>query len=404
MRHLARLATLADQAMVSGGTFLTILLCARTLPADEMGKVGYLLTGYMATVILGMSVIYQVANANARRYQTDSAYRATVHLLHYLSATISTTVITLFFILAGDFINWQPSPLEALLLAGFLFLQQTTDLHRREHYTLNRPLVAAGSSILVYGSRILLLATLPLNSMIDVTYVLIGTAALTAFLSTSIFLLRLLSKLKHDVFNTLRWHLGQAKFLVATTPMAWMASYLPFFVLGNLQGLAAVGIMLAVRSLTNVFNLFLEILETRISANAGLLHNRSPERLRAYLNSLKVRGFILFSVIAGLLFVLREEVLMALYDPSYRHYGTLLGILLIGQLMTFLFRLSAVEMRTTQRHKAIFAGYSAEFIVVATTAYPLVSIWSMEGAATNFALGAMTNVFVQKISSKRHEH
>ncbi len=50
-----------DQTLVSGGSFISFVMCARFLSLDEQGRYVYVMSAYLFVLLINLGAIYQVA-------------------------------------------------------------------------------------------------------------------------------------------------------------------------------------------------------------------------------------------------------------------------------------------------------------------------------------------------------
>lgn len=399
MKSFRHLSALVDQMAISGGNFLTLLLCARLLPSDEMGKIGFIFAAYMATVLLNVSLIFQNASSHASRYQRSCTYQLALRRLQLGSSVAVSALICAIFYAFPALTGWQASLVEITWVAAFLLSQQLADYYRREKHLLNEPHYAAVMSTLLVSTRLLLLILVPMAGAGDTT-VLLTLSAAPAALLVLFHHYRGSAPGLARTRRIIRWHLDGARFLLAAAPVGWLWSYLPLFMLGQVKGLAAVGAFTAARSLANAFNIFLELLETRIAALAGMAYARSPDQLTPFLFKAGMLGLGVLSVLGGGIYLFRHDLVAIAYASRYPELGEPLAILVLAQLLTLGFRLSAIRFRTIQLQHAVFWGYVAGAIAVAVSAYWLIERQGIEGAAWSIVIGAIAISVGQNLAAR----
>lgn len=399
-----RLFPLADQITTSGGNFLVIALCAHALPMEEQGKVGILFSAYIATILIGAVSMYQYANIHAPRVANHDCrkYYAFLLLVCLLVTFIVSIILALSIPYLANYVSWQVAAGELEYFIAYLALQQFVDFYRRTAYIFKTAGWALFGSSITYIPRIGILAASQLNTFLDVLYIMILTS-IPGFVFYLIDLYRDKDSLLKGWQKHARTHFREIRWLVVAGPFTWLWAYIPVFVLGNTMGLAVVGAFVSVRSISNVGNTLMEILETSIAARAGVHQaSDSPSVLKSYMRLIFTSGIIAW--LAGLLFlfIVGKLIILITIGSQYEVYDGLL-ILLWGVVgLTFVFRVNGLKLRTEGRAKVVAMGYVvATIIVIIATPY-LVGLYGVYGAAISLALGAFSNIVSQAFFAKSY--
>jgi O-antigen/teichoic acid export membrane protein len=391
-------SALIDQLLISGGNFFTLLLCARLLPSDEMGKIGFIFAAYMGALLINVSLIYQHASSHAARYQDSTVYPTAIFRLQLLIAIGLALLFPLMFLALPALTGWHSSVAEMSWVMVFLLTQQLADYYRREKHLRNQPHASATMSAVVIICCLLLLMAVPFANAAEATAILVcsaAPAALTAcWMQSGTKTMR-----SRPVMRVIKWHLSGTRYLAAAAPIGWLWSYLPLFFLGQLKGLAAVGAFTAARSLANAFNIFLELLETRIAVLAGMKYAQEPRSLTPFLNKVGLIGFGILGFLGGGIYLFRHELVALAYASRYPELGGILAILILAQLVTLWFRLEGIRLRTQQRQHAIFWGYVGGAIGIMASAPWLIGSWGLEGAAWSIVFGSITITLAQRLAA-----
>ncbi len=391
--------SLVDQLIVSGGTFLTIASCARLLPLGEQGKFGYVLTGYMAALIFNMTAIFQWASVEAPRVQDKKAYRRNLAQLQTVLAVGFSLLIAIliYFIEINSDERIEFGGLVAFMF--FLFVQQLADFDRRLAYIIFDAKRAVKSSALVYLLRMVIIWILQPADIIGVLFVLIIAAIIPAFITLLCAVEKIGSEI-WNIFSNLRLHIYKVRWFVASGPLVWIWSSLPVFVLGWGSSLAAVGVFVTVRSLANMSNVALELLETHVSAAAGRLY--VADKTSFHLLMLRVRkyGFLIWGIGLVVVITLGRSLLDMIYGELYARYEPIFIILWMANGLVFLFRLNAVELRVANSSRVVAQGYMWAVAAMMLVAFPLTAYYGIGGAAVMVLVGATVNYISQRLSNR----
>lgn len=382
-------APFLDQAFVSGGSFLIIVICARLLPAADQGKLGYAISAYLAVIIFNMASIFQWASVQAPNLSDKEGYRrklaGTQVLLAVFSAVISTSVVGALSVPSG----WSMSAGEGAAMLLFLLVQQLADFDRRAAYIFRTPKRALASSATVFTARILLLILLRPVSILQVLLILAASGLLPALFTAA-------AGFKGGIglngaWNFFKGQSGNARWLMASGPLAWSWGAIPVFVLGSFISMEVVGVFVTIRSLANIANVLMEILETEFSANAGRLYVSDRSGFESLFRKTRFRGLLFWAAGSVFLYFFGQFSLELLFGEAYSGYGNLLLALWACNGIIFLVRLNAVMLRTTGKSAAVTLGYAAAVIATLIAFYPLLMFFGVLGGALLLGAGAVGN-------------
>jgi len=393
-----QLYPILDQVLCSGGNFLTITLCARALSLGEQGKVGFIFAAYVAIVTISAVTIYQYASVNAPKltFLLRKQYYACLLLICVLLVLATAGFFAVVIPSLLEFASWNITGLETVFFIVYLALQQFVDFYRRTSYIFKTPIRALLVSALIYIPRVALLALLEYSSFLGVLFILI----LTSVPGFVLFIGDILKYKKYALVGLKKFariHFIESRWLIVSGPLSWLWAYIPVFVLGKVGGLSAVAVLASVRSISNVGNTVMELLETVVAAKAGVHQASHPSRMKDYMWLVFTVGILIWSV--GLLFLLiaGDELIFYTIGRKYEGYGDLLLILwgVVG--LTLVFRVHALKLRTEGNTKVVTVGFAFATLVVTIVSPYFIEQYGVYGAAIAFATGAMGNFLAQVI-------
>ncbi|QWD32225.1 hypothetical protein G6678_01615 [Polynucleobacter paneuropaeus] len=374
----------SDQILVSGGNFLTIILCAQFLSLEDQGKFIYVFSSYVAAQLINIAGIYQGAAVRAPR--VPQSYQDSLALLQLSFASLFVAINALFWFCLGNFFNWQPSLSDACLVAIFLLLQQMSDFSRRISYIFTSPKRAIFFSLCVYPVRIGLLFIFRPESLETVLYILIATILLPAF-----FALRGALQNASKVLENLRVqvipHLKDSLFYLYCAPLGWLWSYLPLFFLSAVSGKEEVAILASIRSIANAANLFLEQVESRNVADwAKALQNNAHDQVKRSIHTiLKVAGLVWMLFLVALL-IWGQDIVRLTLGNKYESYWLILPITWLAYGSYFVVRLMGVKYRVLGDNKIEYVGYFYGVLSAIITGFYLIPRFGIYGAAWIYAI------------------
>lgn len=393
--------SITDQVVVSGGNFITIALGAYILPIAEQGKLAYVVSAYMATVLLNVAAIFAVAPVVKHEAAEPASYRYVLFQGQTLLAVLTALVITTALHFLGERIGWSISAVESGVLLLFLILQQFADFKRRAAYVFDSVTQACYASLWTYGLRIGLLVVLQPSTILEVLAILAGGALLTA-------LATVLESVKQGRASrragrpklAICLHLHLCKWSVLNAPLGWACFFFPIFLLGALGSEKEAAVLVSVRSIGNAANIALELLETQVPvwlASTSAQHGRSSLK-DASINLLRV-GACLWALGLVVVWMFGGTLIGWLLGANYSAYGSILVISWFANGIHFLGRVVGLHYRTAKSTKVEFAG-SLGGLAGLAIALPAIDRYGVIGGAWSYVLVSMGIVVAQFLCLK----
>lgn len=356
--RMPRVAPLFDQLLVSGGNFLTIAICAHTLSPEEQGKVGVVLSTYLITSIINQTAILQMAAVRLAREDETEGLTHRLADFQLTMALLTTGGMVLALVGLAGTIGMEASWGEMTISGAFFFAQQLADFDRRISYAVAAPIRGLSSSAAVYPARILLLWALPFETMTTVYAIASATAAGPAVLTVRRMLRAPSGMSERLAFY--RSHVRTSRWLLAGAPLAWAWAQLPVYFLGNALGMAAVGAFVSIRSITNVANVGLEVLETHFSPLlARVYHREGSKRYRTTVLRVLGAGTAFWGLGFGIVLVAGDWIVVTAVGAAYAPHTDILRWLWAGSLPYFLFRVDGIDLRNKGGTAAVPMGFLA---------------------------------------------
>jgi len=354
LNRLRKFSSLADQALVSGGNFLTIAICAHALPLSEQGKFTYVFASYMALLLLNVAGIFQ--GAAVRAPVQDSSYRISLARLQLLQAFLLSSLVCAAWFWAGNLFSWQTTAMEVGLMFAFLIVQQLADFYRRSAYIFSGTRKAIYSSAALYPLRVVGLFIIRPDTVSQVMLVLILSALIPAIPT-----LFIASRSKSDGTpswtSTIKEHLAYSRLFIAGAPLGWLWAYIPIFMLGIMRGKEQAALLASIRGISNIANVMMEQIETKVVADwARVRHGNGPLVLEAAVSRLlKIGGAFWLSGMVVIM-VFGKEIVALILGNIYAPYWHLLVIGWVGYGVYFIARVSGIKHRTLGANHVEFIG------------------------------------------------
>lgn len=374
-----RLSSLADQILVSGGNFLTIAICAHALPLSEQGKFTYVFASYMALLLLNVAGIFQ--GAAVRAPAQDSSYRTSLARIQFLQAIFLSLLVSAIWLATGNSFGWQASASEAGLLLVFLVMQQLADFDRRSAYIFCTTRRAIYSSATLYIPRIIGLLIIRPNTVSEVLFVLI----LSALVPTT-FTLFIAGRRRLETSQS--WteaagaHLAYSRLFIVGAPLGWLWSYIPIFMLGLMHGKEQAALLASIRSISNIANVLMEQIETKVVADwARLHHGEGTSTMEVAVSRLLKIGITFWLFGMAVIVVFGQEIVSIILGSLYSPHWFLLIIGWIGYGIYFIARISAIKHRTLGANHIEFIGSLSGVATALTVSFLLIPRMQILGAA-----------------------
>ena len=396
--RISKFGSLGDQALVSGGNFLTIAICAHTLPLSEQGKFTYVFASYMALLLLNVAGIFQ--GAAVRAPAQDSSYRISMARLQLLQATLLSLLISTMWFGFGNVFSWQATATEAGLLFVFLILQQLADFDRRSAYIFSETRRALSSSALLYPLRIIGLLVIRPETVSQVLTVLIVSAIIPAAITicTS-------AKNRHEAAQSwmvaIKDHLKYSRLFIAGAPLGWLWAYIPVFLLGILHGKEQAALLASIRGISNVANVMMEQIETKVVADWARVHHGSgTHAMKSAVTRLLKIGMVFWLSGMTIVVVLGREIVTLVLGSLYAPHWTLLVIGWGGYGVYFLARVSGIKHRTLGANHVEFIGNLSGVLAALLAGFVLIFPFKATGAAWVYVIIAVVMLISQMLILK----
>lgn len=398
IKTLRKLSSFVDQLLVSGGNFLTIAICAHALPLSEQGKLTYAIASYMAILMVNVTGIFQ--GAAVRAPSQESSYKISMARLQLIQAGALSLLVSALWGGFGNVFGWQATLTEIVLLFVYLTIQQLADFDRRSAYIFNNSERAVSSSLALYPWRIAALLYLKPGTLVEVIQVLIISAIIPA-LPTIVTAMRRRSSANQSWLKVVAEQFNYSRMFLAGAPLTWLLGYLPIFMLGVIQGKEQAGILASIRGLSNIANIFMEQIETKVVADwARMRHGEGDHVMEVAIINLLKLGAIFWTVGFILVLVFGQEIVNFFLGKIYTPFWDLLVIGWISYGVYFLSRVYGIKHRTLGSNKIEFIGVSFGVMAGVMFGYVFIPAFNEAGAAWVYVAIFLVVLICQMIYTK----
>ncbi|RKK05378.1 hypothetical protein EBE87_21745 [Pseudoroseomonas wenyumeiae] len=327
--------TMADQMVVSGGTFLVNLLLARQLPAAEYGVFAVLLGGMLTLQLPGSALL--LYPLSVRLQAMDSKAERAVLMRSTLALTLLLAVV-LGLVLVPALIAFGRAELAlpALLCFVFWHLQEAT---RRSLFSTFRHQAAIFGDSISYVGQGLIVIGLGIHGALTLPNVYLGMAA-TSLLAVGVqwvqlrLPLRGLLPLRRVAAEA--WAFGAGWSLVNGILSQLRGQILAWAVAFE-GGIAAAAALQAASNVVNMANPLLISLGNIIPQAVARAHRQGPAEAWHAARSYAYLALPFFLGYAALVLAVPEPILRLFYGAgsSYADLATVLRLLVVGALLGY---------------------------------------------------------------------
>jgi O-antigen/teichoic acid export membrane protein len=388
-----RVLAFADQMLVSGGNFFSLLLVGRHLAAENFGPFSLAMMSLVFVANLHRAVFTQPLNILGAAESLPCVTGRMLALLRAQVLAIPVAVLLLALFSLGFF------PHAALLFGGTCYIAglYLQEMSRRYWYTVHRVERAVASDFISYGGQLVALAALAATGSLDGAKALaaMGGASFAAFL----FDLWRMELAPADRARATRplfvQHWALSRWLLLTVLAVWGASQLYPFLLAAL-GPAAVATYVACRNLLNATGIMVQSVGNYLPVRAAaLLRLKGKVALRSHLLRTLAQA-TLVGVLFVLLIVVAAGPLMHLaYGGLYDNAASLLRTLALATLFSLLGAvLGAYSLAMEDSRASFLANLGATGVALTAGAW-LIHVGGLQGAAVAATLSTATSMALQ---------
>ena len=394
-RHAANVYGLADQALISATSFITLVVLARTL---SVGAFGAFALAYMALVFINSlqsALVTQSHNVLAVTRRDDDYARFTtatiaVHTLFLFPVLLVLSIVGLAALEAGS------NAAELLLaMVPATIAWQLQELARRILYTEGRLGAAFFNDIVAYGGQVVGIAWLWHSGHLDGPNALYVLAA-TSFVGVVIGL----GQIRGSVARTFdrvdvaaHWQFG--KWLAAAAVGFGVSAYVYFYVAAALLGATASGELKASQLVLGPLNVLLLFLSTVLPIRLSRTLARDGEAaFRARLRrALLVTAPIvaLYCLVAS---VFAAPLLDLLYGGRYPDAETLVVLFAFYYFLSYLGQMATATLNARQHTRPVFLANFVAAVTAITLVWFFIPAFGTEGAV----LGMIASVVLANLT------
>ena len=377
--------SLADQVVVSASNFLTVVLIARALGPREFGvfSIAWLIVLFFASLQFALISSPMMSIAPKQSPDDEPAYFGAVFFQQAVFSVISLLLVWLCASAVAVLAPQLGIGDLALPIALAAFAYQSKDFLRRYFFVVGRLRSAVTIDLISYLGQIAVVGWLFTTENLG------SRSALWAIIATSVISIVVFG----PRVKSLGWrpavfrqvfgrHWRFSRWLAADAALQFGSGYLYLFVAGGILGPAAVGALRAAQNLMGVIQVITLGLENIVPTKAGWhYHHYGVPGLLAYIGRVAVAGEVT-TVLIGLVVAAAPEFWLGLvFGDSYVGHGGLVRLFAIIYAVVFVMTPIRAGLRAIEYTSPMLSSTAASSLVALASAYPLVRLFGVTGAA-----------------------
>jgi len=387
-----------DQCIVSGVTFLTGIILARSLKVAEFGifvlaySILLFTNNVQISLVTGPMMVLSapLKNEKLRQYITSTGVSQL-----FLSALIAILIL----FISNSWRIFSPAtelPAVGNVLAFTIFCFQSQQFFRRTLFS--RMDLAGGllNDTISYGLQItgiLILLYIDQLSACNALYIIAISAAIAVIIGSvqcKKFLTKDMSGFKQTIMKN--WNHG--RWLLGSSLSQWICYQSYFFITAFFLGTVGPAILKACQNIIAPTHIVLQSLENIIPSTASRKFTEGGMPvLRKFLNEASIN--ILALIIPYCLFVsiFAERFLKLFYQNLYKDYGIIVVLIAIQYIIDSLNREYMFGLRVLDKPHKIFLSFFYASIVTVIISIPLVKFFGVKGSVFGLIISVAIVLF-----------
>ena len=378
---------LVDQAAVSGANFLLAILLARYLGLDEFGRYSVAFSAMWFVGGLQWALIISPMMSIGPKTPEDEqrAWFGAVLVQQAIASGVGFAVLW-----GGSWLadlvrpDWQLGRYgAALAFAGFAvqwqdFMRGHFFARQQTHLVLINDLVCHGGRI---GALVYLLEVYAIDS-VDVLWCLAATAGVAVVVAVPS--LTRPDWQRVDLGATTRRHWAFARWLSASTILAWISEHFFVVLAGSVLGATQAGALLVAEQPMRILAVLYQGLNNIVPVYASRIFARDGrDALSRFTGRVAALGAIPIAAVILLLSVFADDVLAVLFKPEYREHAWIVRVFGLIYIVTWFETPFGAALRALEDTRTIFGAFVAPAMLIFVGLYPAL-LW--QGLAGGLAL------------------
>jgi O-antigen/teichoic acid export membrane protein len=382
---------LADQAVFSGGSFVTTILLAKIIGAENFGYFSSItLINYSIVSILN-AVIINPMQVSLERIEDKKSYLSFNLFSQLLLVFCASLLIYSAFYMDFSFLknNVQIDATIVLYFIGFVMHDYFRKLFLAQSNVKSALLIDVLSMIgtfLVIGKMWFAKNTTVHDAIFYISLSYLPSVIVGLFITKPSFE-------KFHIYKAyFKMHVSQGKWLLITTITQWWASNLFIVTSGVFLGIKTIGAFRLVQSLFGVLNLVLQTFENYALPEASRLFIISAESAKAYLRNISSKSAIVFGSVLLMLFIFSDQVILVAGGQEFLPYSFIIKGMCVLYAFIFLGYPVRMAIRMLLLNRTFFVGYLLSFVFSLLSFKFLLSHWNVSGAIVGLIISQIISL------------
>lgn len=390
-----KILSLLDQAIVSGGNFITLIYLARHLNTEDYGFFSLAMLAVLFLSNLHRAIVTRPLDVMGAGEKPEIVLGRLIVLFKSLWLLIPVSLAILAGLSNIFFPDWSLLASCSLYLLAF-FLQE---MMRRYWYTIKHMHHALRSDFISYGGQVamLILVTLYWDITTSLAFLILALTSFAAFLIDLMTLGKSHPVEKPPLAELMQQHWKFSKWLILSVFAIWSAGQIYPLLIAPL-GAVAVAMFAACGNIMRIVSLVIQAVDNYLPLRAASL--LKEEGIRAFQRHMNQTLF--FSLLAGSAFSIAiyfysYEILHIVYAGNYDNAVNVLRLMLPGALFTLLGMVLGSYSLALSDPRASFLANLAATTCTLTVGLWCIMKYGVVGAAAASSLTAASAMIAQGI-------
>lgn len=372
-----------DQILVSGSNFILGIILARFLGVEGYGQFAllWLIVLFFSSLQLAYIISPMLTLGSKKSSFVLDRYLSTMIYLQLLFTAILMISLYFFFEIAVLFDEkWDIGDLKIYIIFTTLFFLFQDFLRRYFIIKAQYYKLILIDSIAYLGQILIITYFIYINNL-ELNTVLLAIA-ISFLLSLMIGYMQVSRVATDKQYKKLiflkNWKFS--KWLVYSAVLQWGSGNFFILAAGAILGSWSVGVIRVIQNTMGIFHVLFIALENILPINFSKIYKKDGySSLIKYFKLQLKYGFVVFSILASIIYIFSSEIIGFLYGNEYiEHSYLLVGFILI-YMFIYITMLQRYLLRAIEMTKVIFTSYVFTTIFAFLSSYPLVEYFELKG-------------------------
>jgi len=405
LKNKVILITLVDQALVSGSNFFLSIFILRFFGAEVFGIFSFLwlFILFFNSVQLSLIISPMMSNFSKQDKENKDLFIGSLFSHQIIFCFCFGTLLILSINVIGKTFNYfDISNFKFSILFLFIFTQ-LQQFFRRLSFLKKNYFKALISDLISYSILFILIIFFEINKSLKLDS-LIWILSASYFFGTIIFISNIF-KFKINFLNCLNsfftnWKIS--KWLFLTSLLQWLSGNLWIINTGIILGPYALGVLRACQTIINITNLAFQSFENFFPTKFSDIYvYKGKKLLNDYFLKFIKKGFKYVLIIIFIIIIFSKKILMLVYGIEISQHSKILIYLSLILPITFVMFPLNYFLRTLDKTKSIFVGYSFSTLFAFLFSNYIISKFDIMGTVLGLFFSSTIILFITFYSYKK---